>query len=100
MPRYLLEAYVADSAFAHIEAIDRAKRVALLGSGIRHVRTTFVPDDQVVLHVFEAPSAGVLVRAGERAALRYERILEAFEEMDGASVSARAGSSNGPKEET
>lgn len=52
----------------------------MLGEGIRHVRTTFLPDDQLVQHVFEAPSAAALRRAGTRAALQYERLVEAFEQ--------------------
>lgn len=79
MPRYLLEAYVPDSHAAQSEVVDRARRAAALGSGIRHIRTTYLPDDQVVLHVFEAPSAGALQRAGTRAGLRYERLVEAYE---------------------
>jgi hypothetical protein len=79
MPRYLLEAYVADSHAAQGEVVDRARQAAALGPGIRHIRTTYLPDDQVVLHVFEAPSAGALQRAGTRAGLRYERLVEAYE---------------------
>ena len=80
MPKYLLEAYVPDSMSALGDARENAERTATLGEGIRHVRTTFLPEDQLVQHVFEAPSAGVLRRAGARAALRYERLVEAFEE--------------------
>lgn len=80
MPRYLLEAYVADSTLARGAAREGAERTATFGEGIRHVRTTFLPDDQLVQHVFEAPSAGALRRAGARAALRYERLVEAFEQ--------------------
>ena len=85
MPKYLLEAYVPDSTSALGDARDSAERTATLGEGIRHVRTTFLPDDQLVQHVFEAPSAGVLRRAGTRADLRYERLVEAFEEAGTAS---------------
>ena len=85
MPKYLLEAYVPDAQSALGDARESAERTALLGEGIRHVRTTFLPDDQLVQHVFEAPSAGVLRRAGARAALRYERLVEAFEEAGAAS---------------
>lgn len=81
MPKYLLEGYVSDSKAALGDARETAERTATLGEGIRHVRTTFLPDDQLVQHVFEAPSAGVLRRAGARAALRYERLVEAFEDM-------------------
>ena len=79
VPRYLLEAYVADSPTEQAEVVDRAVLVASLGTGISHVRTTFVPDDQLVHHVFEAPSAGALRRAVSRAGLRYERLVEAYE---------------------
>lgn len=85
MPKYLLEAYVPDSQSAVSDARESAERTAILGEGIRHVRTTFLPDDQLVQHVFEAPSAGVLRRAGARAALRYDRLIEAFEEVGTAS---------------
>jgi hypothetical protein len=80
MPRYLLEAYVPDSTSALGDAREGAERTASLGEGIRHVRTTFLPDDQLVQHVFEAPSAAALRRAGTRAALEYERLVEAFEQ--------------------
>jgi hypothetical protein len=80
MPRYLLEAYVPDSTSARGDARARAERTAALGEGIRHVRTTFLPDDQLVQHVFEASSAGALRRAVTRADLRYERLVEAFED--------------------
>ena len=83
MPRYLLEAYVPDSTSALGAARDDAERTAALGEGIRHVRTTFLPDDQLVQHVFEAPSAAALRRAGTRAALQYERLVEAFEQAGG-----------------
>lgn len=79
MPRYLVEAYVADSPAAQADVVDRAAHVATLGTAISHVRTTFVPDDQLVHHVFEAPSAGALRRAAIRAGLRYERLVEAYE---------------------
>ncbi|MGL6280281.1 MAG: hypothetical protein ACRC50_12090 [Gaiella sp.] len=80
MPTYILEAYVADGAAARGEITEQATAVARLGTGVRYVRTTFLPDDQVVLLVFEAPSAGALRRAGDRAGLRFERLVEAYED--------------------
>jgi hypothetical protein len=80
VPRYLLEAYLPDGEAARNDLSERATAVARHGADVRHVRTTFVPDDQVVLLVFEAPSAGALRRAGERAGLRYERLAEAYED--------------------
>jgi hypothetical protein len=78
VPSYLVESYVASSG-AVDEVRERARRTAELGAGIRYVRTTFLPDDETVLHLFEAPSAAVLDEAGRRAALPFERIVEAVE---------------------
>ena len=90
MPGYFLEAYSADSGVS--EARRRARRAADLGSGVRHLRTTFLPADETLFHVFEAPSAEALREAGRRAALHYERIVEAVEACDpGSEPEAREG---------
>ena len=77
--RFLVEAYVADSPSAYAEANAQAERASSLGRGVRHVETTFLPSDEVALHLFEAPSLAALEDAGRLAALRYERIVEARE---------------------
>lgn len=79
MPSYLVEAYVPGRHGAVAQARDRARRTAELGVGVRYVRTTFVPGDETVLHLFEAPSLEALDDAGRRAALPFERIVEAVE---------------------
>jgi hypothetical protein len=43
------------------------------------VRTTFLPGDETILHVFDAPSVEALRQASEAASLDYERIVEAEE---------------------
>jgi len=78
VPSYLVESYVASSG-AVDDARERARRTADLGAGVRYVRTTFLPGDETVLHLFEAPSLAVLDEAGRRAALPFERIVEAVE---------------------
>jgi hypothetical protein len=47
-------------------------------------RTTFLPGDETILHVFEAPSLAALHRAARRAALQCERIVEAVEGSAGS----------------
>lgn len=79
MPSYLVEAYVSGGQRAMANAREGARRTAELGVGVRYVRTTFLPGDETVLHLFEAPSASVLDEAGRRAALPFERIVEAVE---------------------
>lgn len=73
-----MESYVASSGAVE-EARERARRTAELGVNVRYVRTTFLPEDETVMHLFEAPSAAVLDEAGRRAALPFERIVEAVE---------------------
>jgi hypothetical protein len=87
VPSFLVESYVGSSTAAD-EARERARRTADLGVGVRYVRTTFLPEDETILHLFEAPSASVLDEAGRRAALQFERIVEAVE-----------GAADAPKEE-
>ncbi len=80
MPRYLVEAYVPATAAAQAEVREQVQRAALLGRGVRHVRTTFLPTDEVALHMFDAPSLAAMRRAGRLASLHYERIVEAKED--------------------
>ena len=77
MRSYLVESYAASSVVA--EQRERARRTAELGSGVRYVRTTFLPGDETALHVFEATSPEALRNAARDAALNYERIVEAVE---------------------
>jgi hypothetical protein len=89
MPNYLVEAYLADGPVAVEEAHERARSLADEGAGVRYLRTTFLPGDETILHVFEAPSMAALRSAAQRRALQYERIVEAVEST---SISARRDS--------
>jgi hypothetical protein len=77
VPRYVVESYAADASVE--EARVRARRAAELGTGVRYLRTTYLPGDETVLHVFEAPSIDALDRAAAVAELQWERIVEAIE---------------------
>jgi hypothetical protein len=79
VPSYLVESYVAPSPNAVKEASARARRAAELAPDIAYVRTTFLPGDETILHLFEAPSVEALGEAGRLAALPFERIVEAVE---------------------
>jgi hypothetical protein len=87
MPSFLVESY--GSSTADDEARRRAVRAARLGDRVRYVRTTFLPDDETILHLFEAPSAETLGRAGRLADLPFERIVEAVESSDRIEESPR-----------
>ncbi len=72
-----MESYAASSVVD--EQRERARRTAEVGTDVRYVRTTFLPGDETILHVFEAPSMVALRSAAQRGALQYERIVEAVE---------------------
>jgi hypothetical protein len=46
---------------------------------VRHVRTTYLCDDELCFSVFEAPSIEAVREANERSAMPYERITEAVD---------------------
>jgi hypothetical protein len=77
MPRFLVESYSSDAGVG--DARSRAERTAELGEGVVYLRSTFLRQEETVLHVFDAPSANALDTAGRLAALRFQRIVEVVE---------------------
>lgn len=80
MPRFLVESYVADSSAAFDDARERARLTAEQSADVGYVESTYVPGDETVLHLFDAPSAALLEEAGRRAGLQFERIVAAVNE--------------------
>ena len=81
MPSYLVESFLGSAASVE-EARERARRAGELGQGVLYIRTTYLPEDETLLHVFEAPSAAALRRASRLAELDFERVVEAIEKPD------------------
>jgi len=84
VPSYVVEAYVSSLEQRKLDdAAERARvaAVALAAEGrwIRFVRSTFLPTDEVGFLVFEADSAALVGELTERAAIDFERIIEAVE---------------------
>jgi hypothetical protein len=52
--------------------------------GIRHLRTTYLRDDELGFSVFEAPSIDVVREANDLMGMAYERITEAIDVTDEA----------------
>jgi hypothetical protein len=82
MPSYLIEGYLPRSRAAELsETVARMREAAdeLTAEGItvRHVRSSFVPADELFMHVLEAPSAEAAGEATRRAGIAPERISEA-----------------------
>jgi len=73
-----LPALSTDALRAHVEREGARVAAAALGE-VRHVRTTYLRDDELCFSIYEAPSLEVLRKANDDAALAYERILEVDE---------------------
>ena len=80
--RYLVESYLADNPIALEQARRSARRLPELDQDIQYVRTTFLPGEESVFHVFEAPSPAVVMAAANEVALPVDRIAEAVEDID------------------
>jgi hypothetical protein len=98
VPNYLVETYAPRSGAALEEAIARvrivAKEIAAEGAALRHVRSTFVPEDEICFHVFEAESSALVDEVGRRAGLPFEHVVEAM------SVTPDGGTSPSREEES
>ena len=84
MPSYLVEAYMPCSHAQEARAAARrvtaaAHELARSGADVRHVRTTFLPDDETCFHLVEAPSANAAEEVSRRAGLGRTRIVRALE---------------------
>jgi hypothetical protein len=84
MKTYLVEAYLPRARASELgEATARLSAAAPASSRppvrARYLRSTFVPEDEICFHVFEAVSAEAVREAGERAAVTFDRIVEARE---------------------
>jgi hypothetical protein len=49
------------------------------GTSVRFLHSTFVPEDEAALCVFQAPTAALVEEAYARAGVRFDRIVDALE---------------------
>jgi hypothetical protein len=66
----------SDLADAGERARAAADRLTRAGIAVRWVRSVYVPEYETCLLVFEAPTPDAVDRAGRRAGLTYQRIVE------------------------
>jgi hypothetical protein len=83
MGRYIAEAYLARVRDA--ELVDRAQRARAAAdaltleasAAVRHLRTIFLPGDEVCFLLFEGPSEAAVAEAARRAEIAFERVVAA-----------------------
>jgi hypothetical protein len=94
MPRYLAESYLGrrGDLREHVRRADEAARAL----GIRQLRVSFMRDDELCLHCFEAPSPALVGEAGRRARIGFDRIVEAVELTEPPTSQEEAWSSEVP----
>jgi hypothetical protein len=84
VPSYMVEAYMPCSQVREAHAAARRVTAAAVdlsrdGTDVRHVRTTFLPDDETCFHLVEAPSTDAVKELSCRARLGRTRIVRAVE---------------------
>ncbi|HEX5896883.1 MAG TPA: hypothetical protein VFY47_11195 [Thermoleophilaceae bacterium] len=82
MPSYLVDGYLPRSRSGELaELIARlraaAEELTAEGTTVRHVRSSFLPADELFLHLIEAESPEAAGEASRRAGIATERIVEA-----------------------
>ncbi len=84
MPRFLGESYPVGVARKTLAAAARRARLVAAemraeGSEVRFLKSTFVPTEEALICLVDAPSAEVVTELGRRAGLPLERVVEAVE---------------------
>jgi len=81
MPVFVVERYVAALTPDGVQAHARREAAALAAGAdeVRHLRTTYLCEDELCFSVFEAPSIEVVRRINDANGMTYERITEAIE---------------------
>jgi hypothetical protein len=79
---YVIETYLSRARAAELEPATVRLREAVVAAQtaqgrFRHVRSYFIPEDELCFHVLEAPSLEATIDIVRRAGLSAERIVEA-----------------------
>jgi hypothetical protein len=88
VPVFVVERFLPALTPEGVQA-QAARERALVG--LRHLRTTYLREDELCFAVFEAPSLAAVQRANDRTGMAYERITEAIDVTDDPSIAGPAG---------
>ncbi len=79
MPTFLVESYEPRGRAQQLRELDTRAQAAARACGGRYIRSIYAPQDELCLHVFEAPSSEGLERAATGAGFAGVRVTEAAE---------------------
>jgi hypothetical protein len=85
VPIYLAESYLPKARQPALpqllgDACRAAKTLTEDGTPVRHIRSTYLPDDEMCLHVFEAGSKEAVLALATRTGVAFDRVVEAIED--------------------
>lgn len=75
MPSFILETYVTGLTPIELDELAERTKHAATGTAVVHVRSYFVPEDEMCMHVFEAPSREAVEELASAAGLEVERVI-------------------------
>ena len=70
---------VEQLAAAQRAAIDTSQQFTAEGKPVRYIRSTFVPGEDHVMCLFEAPNADLVKQVNDTAGIPYKRVIEAMD---------------------
>lgn len=84
MPSYVAESYLSRVRHGELSAIATRARCAAVslaegGHEVAYLRSAFVPEDEICLHWFTAPSSAIVTELGRLANLEFDRVVEELE---------------------
>ena len=85
MPSYIAESYLSrarrdELASQAARARDAAQALSAEGHDVAYLRDAFVPEDEVCLHWFIAPSPAAVTEVARLAKLEFDRVIEEVEQ--------------------
>ena len=80
MQSFIVETYVTRLTAADLSNLIERLRNAAFETGVAHVRSYFVPEDEMCMHVFAATSLADVRAVTDRAGLETERIVQSVGE--------------------
>ena len=81
VPGFILETYTPRLLSSDLDSLAGRARAATTGTSVSHVRSYLVPEDEMCMHVFEAPSGAAVHDVAARAGLEIERIVQTVGEL-------------------